>query len=98
MQEFQGAGREDLAEKEAAQIKVLEEYASGSGIESVTSESLREVVQAVMSELAAEGTAAKSRVGEAMKRLLAPGGPLDGKDVAKAEVVQVVKEVSSATS
>ncbi len=93
--EFLAAGREDLAGSEEAQIKVLEEYVSGSGIETVTGDGLGHIVRTVMSELAAEGVAARAMTGEAMRRLLAPGGPLDGKDVAKAEVIRVVKEASA---
>ncbi len=32
LDEFRSAGRDDLADKESAQIKVLEEYVSGSGL------------------------------------------------------------------
>lgn len=90
--EFRDAGRQDLVEKEEAQVRVLEEYANGSGIEAVGEAELRSIVAAVKTELAAEGITGKAAVGEAMKRLLAVGGPLDGKDVEKMDVVRVVKE------
>jgi len=93
--EFRDAGREDLADKEQAQIQVLEEYAAGSGIESVGEEELRDMVKTTLSELAAEGIAAKQQMGEAMKRLLASGGPLDGKYVEKSDVIAIVKEMSA---
>ncbi len=47
--EFRAAGREDLAGSEEAQIKVLEEYVSGSGIETVTGDGLGHIVRTVMS-------------------------------------------------
>ncbi|KAK1766743.1 Yqey-like protein-domain-containing protein [Phialemonium atrogriseum] len=90
--EFRDAGREDLVEKEEAQLRVLREYADGSGIESVGEEELRNMVEAVKAELVSEGITGKAATGEAMKRLLAPGGPLDGKDVEKADVVRIIKE------
>jgi uncharacterized protein YqeY len=93
VEEFQGAGREDLAEKELAQIKVLEEYAEGSGVQTVGEEELRAILEATKAELAAEGITGKSALGETMKRLFAPGGALDGKDVEKGDVSRLVKEV-----
>ena len=93
VEEFRGAGREDLAEKEMSQIKVLEEYAEGSGDETVGEEELRGIIEATKAELAADGANGKSALGETMKRLFAPGGPLEGKDVEKAEVSRLVKEI-----
>jgi len=95
MEEFRGAGREDLAEKEQAQIRVLDEYMSLSGIESVSEEDLKNWARATISELVAEGVDQKARMGEAMKRMFAAGGPLDGKDVNKAEAVKIIKEAST---
>lgn len=90
--EFRDAGRQDLVEKEEAQVRVLQEYADGSGIESVGEAELRSMVGHVRAELAAEGITGKAATGEAMKRLLATGGPLDGKDVERSELVRIVKE------
>lgn len=92
-EEFRGAGREDLAEKEMSQIRVLEEYAEGSGVQTVEGEELRAILEATKAELAAEGVTGRSALGETMKRLFAPGGPLDGKDVEKGEVSRLVKEI-----
>jgi uncharacterized protein YqeY len=91
--EFRSAGREDLVEKEESQIKVLEEYAESSGVQTVSGEELRGIVEALKTELAAEDLTGNKALGEAMKRLFAPGGPLEGKDVEKAEVAVMVKEV-----
>ncbi|KAK3485833.1 Yqey-like protein-domain-containing protein [Neurospora hispaniola] len=89
--QFRAAGRGDLVEKEEAQIRVLEEYVAGSGVQAVDEAELKDMVQAVQSELAAEGVDAK--MGEVMKKLLGPGGRLDGKDVEKTLVARIVKEV-----
>ena len=90
--EFAAAGREDLVAKEDAQIAVLNEYMSDSGVEELSGDQLRAVVRDVVAGLGEE----KPKMGDIMKTLLAPGGPLDGKNVEKAEVARVVKEVASA--
>lgn len=89
--QFRAAGRGDLVEKEESQIRILEEYVAESGVQSVDEAELKDMVLAVQSELAAEGVDAK--MGEVMKRLLGPGGRLDGKDVEKTTVAKIVKEV-----
>ncbi|KAI0815774.1 Yqey-like protein-domain-containing protein [Xylaria sp. FL0064] len=88
--EFAAAGREDLAAKENAQISVLDEYVAGSGVEELSGDELRAVVSDVVAGL---GGGEKPKLGDIMKTLLAPGGPLDGKTVEKAEVARVVKDV-----
>ncbi|KAI1379428.1 GatB/YqeY domain-containing protein [Hypoxylon crocopeplum] len=94
--EFLAAGRQDLVDKEQAQIDVLEEYVAQSGIEDVSDDELRTVVAGVVTALTSEGQVAggKVRFGDAMKKLLAPGGPLDGKNVEKAQLAKIVKEVT----
>ncbi|KAI0597946.1 GatB/YqeY domain-containing protein [Biscogniauxia sp. FL1348] len=93
--EARGAARPDLVAREEAQARVLDEYVAGSGVEELGPEALRAAVEAVVKELGAGAGAegAKVRVGDVMKALLAPGGPLDGKDVEKGELAKVVKEV-----
>jgi uncharacterized protein YqeY len=93
--EFCDVGRQDLVEKEEAQIRVLNEYVAGSGVESISDDSLKALVQTPLGQLAAEGVAAKLQVGEAMKRLMSTGGPLEGKDVSKGDVAKTVRELSA---
>ncbi|KAI1767369.1 GatB/YqeY domain-containing protein [Hypoxylon sp. FL1150] len=90
--EFAAAGRQDLADKEQAQIDILEEYAAGSGVEEVGEDRLRVIVTEVVTSEAGQG--GKPRMGDVMKKLLAPGGPLEGKDVEKEMLARVVKEVT----
>ncbi|KAK3116502.1 hypothetical protein LTR53_003046 [Teratosphaeriaceae sp. CCFEE 6253] len=87
--EFVGAGRQDLAEKEGLQGSVLEEYAGGVKVVGV--ERVREVVRA-MAEEGGEGGKGLG-MGEVIKKLLGPGGRLEGENVDRAEVARVVKEV-----
>jgi uncharacterized protein YqeY len=92
--EFQGAGREDLVEKERAQIAVLDEYVAGSGFQAISEEELRTVVSDVVAAMGSEGDAqGKAKMGEVMKRVLAPGGPLEGKSVEKTDLARIVREV-----
>lgn len=95
--EFAAANRQDLVDKEAAQVAVYEEYISGSGVEEVSEEQLRTIVSGVVTALTSEGALAggKARFGDVMKKLLAPGSPLDGKDVEKAQLAKIVKEVTA---
>ncbi|KAI1755213.1 Yqey-like protein-domain-containing protein [Xylaria castorea] len=89
--EFAAAGRDDLVAKEQAQITVLEEYVAGSGVEELSTDQIRAAVGSVVA-----GLGDKPKLGDVMKTLLAPGGPLDGKNVQKAELARIVKEVTGA--
>ena len=93
-EEFRGAGRGDLEQKEQEQIKILDEYVAGSGVQDVSADDLRIMVAGVVTALASEGEVqGQAKMGDVMKKLLAPGGPLEGKSVEKAELAKVVKEV-----
>ena len=88
--EFKSAGREDLVEKEEQQTKVLEEYAGG--VETMSNDDIRDIVMTVVEETkSAQG--GKVNMGEVLKKLLAPGGNLDGKPVERSEVARIVKDV-----
>ncbi|KAI0396345.1 Yqey-like protein-domain-containing protein [Xylariaceae sp. FL0594] len=96
--EFAAAGRDDLAAKEDAQIAVLDEYIAGSGFEEVGADRLAAIVKDAVASLTKEGgtAAEKPKMGDVMKVLLAPGGPLDGLNVAKAELARIVKNLTGA--
>ncbi|XXG99173.1 hypothetical protein Hte_005508 [Hypoxylon texense] len=99
--EFAAAQRRDLVDKERAQIAVLEEYAAAAGVEEVGEAQLRAVVEGAVTAIASEGAAAggdgRVRMGDVMKKLLAPGGPLEGKDVERALLARIVKEVTGSS-
>ncbi|KAI1461478.1 GatB/YqeY domain-containing protein [Annulohypoxylon moriforme] len=86
--EFTTAGREDLASKEAAQIAVLEDYISQSGVKTFSPIALAGVITGAIE--AAGGK--KANFGAVMKSLFAPGGPLDGADVNKAQVSEIIRK------
>jgi len=92
VEDFRTAKRQDLVDKEEQQVGVLQEYIRSSGLEVLGKEDLREMVRLTLGDLATDQVPHRSQLGEAVKRLLAPGGPLDGKDFSKPELVELVKE------
>lgn len=92
--EFKAANRPDLAEKEEAQIKVLEEYAgtvSEAAGGAISEADIRDAVSKVVEAVKGEG--AKADVGTVLKRVLGEGGSLAGKLVERGEVAKIVKEL-----
>ena len=86
--EFNANKREDLAEKQEAEIKVLDEYAG-----QVDTLSEKDVAQAVDDAVrAVEASGAKTNPGLVLKELLKPGGALQGKPVEKSTVADVVRK------
>ncbi|KIH92338.1 hypothetical protein SPBR_03258 [Sporothrix brasiliensis 5110] len=90
--EFRQAGREDLAEQEENQIKILEEYADSGGVKIDPAE-VEAVAKEVLAKLKEERGGATVKAGDVIKILVAPGGPLDGKDVDRAEMARTVKNL-----
>ncbi|CAL3965206.1 hypothetical protein PZA11_001991 [Diplocarpon coronariae] len=86
--EFSAAGRQDLADKEELQIKVLEEYAGG--VEVLGEEEVRRAVQDVLEEF--RGVEKEIKVGDVLKRVFAPE-VLGDKPVEKGDVARIVKEL-----
>ncbi|KAI1205749.1 GatB/YqeY domain-containing protein [Annulohypoxylon truncatum] len=96
---FANAGRDDLVYTENAEIAVLEEYLAQSGVKTLSPEALAGVVAGAVEAAGGSGGgggggggAEKAIFGAVMKTLFAPGGPLDGVDVDKAQVAELVKE------
>jgi len=90
--EFKAAGRQDLVEQEDRQAAVMEEYAGS--VETMSESDIRNAVSEAVEEIraAAEG---KVNMGDVLKKLLAPGGSLDGKPVERSEVAKLVKNALS---
>ncbi len=86
--EFRGAGREDLAEKEDGQIKIMEEYAGE--VETVGEEEVEKVVKATIELMGQE--AKKPNMGDVLKRIFEQGA-FGEKAVERGEVAKVVKRV-----
>lgn len=86
--EFKSAGRQDLADKEESQLKIMEEYAGL--VETMDEEQIRSAVREVVDKMEAEGS--KMQMGEVLKRVFAPEA-LGEKPVEKGEVAKIVKQV-----
>lgn len=89
-QEFKAAGRDDLVEKEQQQVDVLDEYADS--VETMGVEEIQNAVKAVVDQAKAAAQNAKINMGEVLKKVLGPGGSLEGKPVDRAEVARIVKQ------
>lgn len=90
-EEFKAAGREDLVEKEQQQVEVLDEYAGS--VETMSAEDISNAVQAVVDQAKAAAENVKVNMGDVLKKVLGPGGSLEGKPVDRAEVARVVKRI-----
>ena len=89
-EEFTAADRNDLRDKEEAQIAVLEEYASA--VETLSEKEIEEVVTEVISSMRSAGHTINA--GSVMKALVGPGTRnFEGKAVDRAEVAKVVKGI-----
>lgn len=90
--EAKAAGRDDLVDKETEQIRILDDYLSGSGVQSLGEAELKALIQDAVEASKSAGTAAKSLMGDVMKRL---SSALEGKDVDRKQVANLVKELTS---
>ena len=87
-EEFKGQGRQDLADKEDLQLKIMEEYAGG--VEVLGEEEIRVTVKGVVDLMKAEGS--KMQMGDVLKKVFSPE-VMGDKPVDKGEVAKVVKQV-----
>lgn len=86
---FAEGGRPDLKDKEDAQIEVLQGYADS--IQTVDEDEVRARVGDVITELSmADAESKKISKGVVLKKLLGPGGSLEGKPVDRATVAKLV--------
>ncbi|OBT61536.1 hypothetical protein VE03_08883 [Pseudogymnoascus sp. 23342-1-I1] len=89
--EFVEAGRQDLADKEAEQMRVMEEYIGE--VKTVGEEEIRRVVGEVVEGLKAEG--GKLQMGEVLKKVFSKE-VLGERNVERATVARIVKEALAA--
>jgi len=86
-EEFSAAKRDDLRDKEQAQVAVMEEYASG--VQTVGQDEIAEVAVTIIGKMRTDGQTVS--VGNVLKALVGPGGAFEEKPVDKAEVARTVK-------
>ncbi|KAG6002999.1 hypothetical protein E4U21_002474 [Claviceps maximensis] len=87
----EAAGRTDLVDKENDQLRILDEYLAGSGVQTLGEAELKTLIQDAIEASKTAGTATKSLMGDVMKRL---AGALEGKDVDRKAVASMVKELA----
>ncbi|KAM7188221.1 Yqey-like domain containing protein [Rhypophila sp. PSN 637] len=90
---FKAAGRDDLVEKESAQVKVLLDYAAESGVQVLSEQDLETLAGQAREQVAAAGDTLS--MGNLMKMLAGPGGLLEGKDFDKTAVAKIVKKIAA---
>jgi uncharacterized protein YqeY len=90
-EEFRAAGRDDLVDKEQQQVEVLDEYAGS--VETLGAEDISNAVQTVVDQAKAAAENVELKMGDVLKKLLGPGGSLEGKPADRAEVAKVVKRI-----
>ncbi|KAK4193910.1 hypothetical protein QBC35DRAFT_9450 [Podospora australis] len=100
--EFRAAGRADLAEKEEAQQRILEEYAAGSGIKQIGDSDLKQIITTIGQELMSPGFDVKALQTQMVKKIMSPsggvisnGGPLDGVAIDKAALIRTIQDVAA---
>ena len=82
VEQFRNGGREELAQKEEAEIKIIEEYLPAAASEEETRQAVEEAIQET-------GAATMKDMGKVMKATMAR---LAGKTVDGSRVSQLVKE------
>ncbi|RDW92167.1 hypothetical protein BP5796_01561 [Coleophoma crateriformis] len=87
-EEFKAAGRQDLAEKEESQLKIMDEYAGS--VEVMGEDEIRSTIKATVDTMKSEGT--KLQMGDVLKKVFSPE-VLGGKPVEKGDVAKMVKEI-----
>lgn len=91
--EFIEAGRQDLADKETDQVKIMDEY-MGS-VETVGEEEIRRVVVDTVEKMKVEAQQPKLQMGEVLKKVFSKE-VLGERNVERADVARIVKEIMSA--
>lgn len=78
IEEAKQASRDDVVEKEEAQIKIVDEYIAKANVDLLSEEEMKSILEARISELLASGTDAQSATktlrGEAIAGTLVPEG------------------------
>jgi len=87
-EEFKAGSRQDLVEKEEAEVQVLEEYAGD--VKTVGKEEIETAVDELLKSMREAGERVDK--GTVLKRLIGPAGVFDGKPAEKQTVVMVVQQ------
>ena len=88
--EFKAGGRQDLVDKEENQMGVLKDYMKDVGGDAMSAEELKDTIAEVLEESKAQGRVV---MGDVLKKLLGPGGKLEGKGADGKEVAKLVRSM-----
>ena len=89
-EEFRAAGREDLAENETLQVKIIEDYAGS--VPTVGDDEIQSAVRRVIDAIKSDRPETKIGTGDVLKKVFAPA-VLGDKPVDRAKVASIVKEI-----
>ena len=88
-EEFKGNGRQDLADKEDSQLRIIEEYAGS--VEVLSNDEIKTAIRGLLDTMSkSDGTVIKE--GDVLKKVFSPE-VLGGKPVEKRDVVKIVKQM-----
>lgn len=87
LEEAKAANRQDLIEKEEAQLRVIDEYVAGTGVKIVEEDELRAIVEDVVQR--SEG----KKQGDITKELMSKDWAAEGKIVDKGALGKLLQEV-----
>jgi len=87
-EEFKGAGRQDLADKEDTQLQIMEEYVGS--VEVMGEQEIRTAVRGVLDAMNSDGS--QIREGDVLKKVFS-ADVLGGKPVEKKDVAKMVKQM-----
>lgn len=90
--QFRASNRHDLEEKEMAQVKIVDEYASQ--VQTLGQDQVEEIIKQVTAKLHASG---QLNEGSVMKALFGPSGALTGQAVERGTIARRVKELIQAS-
>jgi hypothetical protein len=90
--EAEGAGRSELVEKERQQLDILDGYIQACGVETVAASDLEAIVQKAADAAKAAQAGPKEIMGKVMGAVM---GQLEGKDVDKKTLAELVKKATS---
>ncbi|KAK4933931.1 hypothetical protein LTR66_015812, partial [Elasticomyces elasticus] len=92
-QEAKEAARDDLVQKQEAEIAIMDEYAGA--VEMMSEDDILASVQSTIERLQSAAKDLELKAGNVLKELFKAGGIFDGKPVEKAQVAKAVSQLLS---
>lgn len=80
--------REDIAEKQQAEIDIIDEYAGS--VQMMAEEDIKSAITGVVDQMK---SVADTKAGQILKEIFKTGGVLDGKPVERSQVAKIVNDL-----